>query len=157
MEPKESPIPRIHLIRQKVIPFNPFTQDMAVMLKWLGINYEFVDTNEFMVRTSYVDTRYRMEIATRLNKAQKRFAIAHAIGHLVLHEIPSGIFTDKNFSKDTPLEREANLFACDLLVPLRMSEPIFRAFDGDDVKLAEFFQVPKDAIKIQIIKLLVGK
>ena len=58
------------------------------------------------------------------NSAQRRFAVAHELGHFVLHRVPNKYYSDdeKSFYKyhqNGNQEVEANEFASELLMPVR--------------------------------------
>ena len=69
----------------------------------------------------YYFKKYRVKLITlneNLSELDERFVFAHEIGHSVMHEDANTPFLMENtlFSKNK-LEREANLFAIELLVP----------------------------------------
>ena len=89
---------------------------------------------------------------------RKRFTLAHELGHYLLHrdKIINSRHEDHILLRDneyTPIEREANEFAAELLMP----EKQFRGFITNGVKkikdLAEKFQVSVSAIKYRAYKL----
>jgi Zn-dependent peptidase ImmA (M78 family) len=99
---------------------------------------------------------------------RQRFTIAHEIGHLELHrkQIESEVHVDRDFpillrgphSADgtDEFEKEANLFAAELLMPRRFMEQALqdKSFDIDDerpiMELARKFQVSKQAMEYRI-------
>ncbi len=53
-----------------------------------------------------------------LLEEERRFVLAHELGHLLLHKGINRIFLEQNtYLKTSPYEREANLFALFLLFP----------------------------------------
>jgi len=85
-----------------------------------------------------------------------RFTIAHEIGHILKHypvlerEGKIFLFSGKD---STAFEREANVFATELLMP---RQKVINAFHGysDEVQcLAELFQVSKQAMRIRLEEL----
>lgn len=99
---------------------------------------------------------------------RKRFTIAHELGHYVLHNERSNMFVDKVFfrkksdgytSKEEKIEREANYFAANILMPEKL---IFQAvsnltcdlYEDETVsKLAKDFNVSSSAMLYRLINL----
>lgn len=99
---------------------------------------------------------------------RQRFTIAHEIAHLELHRqaIETEVHVDKTFpvlmrgpmaaTGTDALEREANLFAAELLMPRDFLERALagQAFDIDDERpledLARKFRVSKQALEYRI-------
>lgn len=85
------------------------------------------------------------------SEERKRFTIAHELGHLLLH--PPGMeFRDSSFGGDQ-LEREANEFAADILMPLWMLEPIAVKLGSSTKQLAKTFGVSSAAMSVRLAKL----
>ena len=85
-------------------------------------------------------------------KTRRRFTIAHELGHYVLHrdEIGEGITDDALYRSRLggPLERQANRFAANLLMPRDLIvEAINQGVDSVE-KLAEKFEVSRSAMSI---------
>lgn len=100
----------------------------------------------------YVDFEASLILVSKLDPlVRQRFTIAHELGHWILHrgEMESNkksIYYRKNsFLQDLdPIEKEANYFAANLLVP----DFIFNDIQHlDDAKLSNIFQVSKDVIR----------
>lgn len=84
---------------------------------------------------------------------RQRFTIAHEIGHFVLHRqsAESGIQDDEFYrALPGPLEREANQFAAELLMPW----PLIKSLQDKGVtglsELAQALQVSKQALAIRL-------
>jgi Zn-dependent peptidase ImmA (M78 family) len=98
------------------------------------------------------------------SEVRKRFTLAHEIAHFVLHDF-TNIHIDKKlfFRADTltnKQEREANLFAAELLMPeaivraqfaLLQKEDWFEELDTDS--LARYFKVSVPALLIRLSEL----
>lgn len=94
---------------------------------------------------------------------RKRFSLAHEIGHFVLHKF-KGIHMDNKvfFRADTKnligqkMEREANLFAAEILMPAKQVQEAWSRIIANWVednyinKLAQEFQVSGDAMLIRL-------
>lgn len=94
------------------------------------------------------------------SETRKRFTIAHELGHYIHHRKEylngDGFQKDLIFFRDentNPIEREANDFASDLLMP----EHIFKRYiqDGDNTisALADKFHLSTPAVKYRAYKL----
>ena len=64
-----------------------------------------------------------IHLNSRLSEKQRLFTLSHEIGHAVLHpDANTPFLRDNTFFSINKLEREANLFACELLYPDSMFE-----------------------------------
>lgn len=85
----------------------------------------------------------------------KRFTIAHEIGHIVLNHLKKQqIMCEISNSyelKNNKFEREANIFASELLVPTDKLKQITN-MNYSTNSLSKFFQVSQDVIKFRIEK-----
>lgn len=118
----------------------------------LGV--EVLDVNE--AAAGVLDARDMERVVIHVRdvdpEVRKRFTIAHELGHLLLHRL--GVrFRDLVVGSNTKEERQANVFAANLLMPEWMFRPAFRWFDGDMSAIAEFFQVSKPAAEIRFMEL----
>lgn len=96
--------------------------------------------------TSNSDTVFTIYISSLLSPLQERFAIAHELGHYVLHSVfgkNRDIFTQENYNNANWMELEANLFAEAFLMP---KEEV-KNFDSL-VELASYFKVPISVAKL---------
>ena len=99
---------------------------------------------------------------------RRRFTLAHEIGHFVLHKELDEVFLDANLtyfrSKDYPgadsrIEREANCFAAELLMPKRIIAKLIEkknmdiSDESDFLSLAKAFKVSERALAIRLMKL----
>ena len=91
---------------------------------------------------------------------RKRFAVAHELGHWVLHELVSQILSCTSddmvakYKASVP-EVEANYFAAELLMPQSLFRPrIHGAYPSTDVirELAEYFQTSLTATAVRFIE-----
>ena len=94
------------------------------------------------------------------NELRKRFTIAHELGHFIKHRekyILSGSSTpDLIFFRDKtidPMEKEANDFAADLLMPKDIFIGKIKSGCNTLEKLSEVFQLSTSAVKYRAYKL----
>ena len=95
-------------------------------------------------------------------KTRERFTIAHEIGHILRHyprmkQRSWMFFLDEKNPTSLPLyEREANIFATELLMPRQEVIQAFHNYTQNAEELANMFQVSKQAMKIRLeeIKLI---
>lgn len=96
------------------------------------------------------------------NEVRKRFSIAHEIGHYVLGHFDDDLFEDNNkdeveeesmrIKHSADKETEANEFAAELLMPLRLVKNEYSK--GKDPKaLAKIFNVSEQAMWIRLSSL----
>lgn len=102
-------------------------------------------------------------------KVRQRFSIAHEIGHLVLHRDQEQVFVDKQdlvFHRDSDsasgtvvMEKEANWFAAELLMPIKFLQSAIAGFGNAHLderrirSLARQFQVSEQAMVFRLINL----
>jgi len=102
------------------------------------------------------------------SEVRRRFTIAHELGHFILHKDQGTMFMDKILfrknsekysSKDEKLEKEANYFAANVLMPENavrdlFSESIIDFYDDEDIRtLASKFKVSSSAMTYRLINL----
>lgn len=86
---------------------------------------------------------------------RQRFAMAHALGHLLLGPEDGGVVRDAHFDPGQDrYERDVNDFTVGVLVPLWMLEPIVTSWKMSTAEVAAMFQVSPGALGMQLEKLL---
>ncbi|WP_118194305.1 ImmA/IrrE family metallo-endopeptidase [Albibacterium indicum] len=139
------------------------------VVKSLGIdlvNYTFDDDISGVLVLN--DPQPTIGVNQAHSKVRKRFTIAHELGHYILHKDQGNMFMDKVLFrkssegytvKDEKLEREANHFAANLLMPadlikgyLAKNEIDFYE-DSDIKRMAEDFGVSSSAMTYRLINL----
>lgn len=90
--------------------------------------------------------------STISNKQRKRFTIAHELGHFLLPNHNNNLICTKDdisFKSQAPIEREANEFASEILMPSKLftSEHFFKAEPEIEniIRLAKLFDVSLQA------------
>lgn len=108
-------------------------------------------------RTIWIDRREAARSPQR-----KRFTIAHEIGHWVLHarrgetpELQKGCTPEdiKEEGASSDVEREANEFASELVMPQKLISTLAPACGFNLAMLAERFEVSVRALEIRLIRL----
>ena len=71
----------------------------------------------------------------KLSDSERRFVLAHELGHMMLHKKSNAIFMDTRTQFNTSkYEQEANLFAMELLLPDQiLSEYVANGFTIDQI------------------------
>lgn len=96
-------------------------------------------------------------VASNHTLGRRRFTLAHELGHFLMHK---GDFMDEGFEKPSSgIEREANLFAKELLMPAHLVDQTYKAImslniDLDVItELSWAFRVSKETMAIRLSEL----
>ncbi|WPB86927.1 ImmA/IrrE family metallo-endopeptidase [Sediminicoccus rosea] len=88
---------------------------------------------------------------------RQRFTLAHELAHRILHSdlIGDGITDDGLYrsSLSDDIERQANAFAAELLMPARLVRKLYREGMKDTPSIAERFDVSYDAARVRLREL----
>lgn len=83
---------------------------------------EDFDDFEGMLKASKDGTRWMIVYSTSVNEGRRRFTLAHEFGHYILHREQQALFecggTNSPDGVDPAIEKEADVFAATLLMPL---------------------------------------
>ncbi|GHS89637.1 hypothetical protein AGMMS49957_13260 [Synergistales bacterium] len=127
--------------------------NLGVICKYLGIEVYTMPCASFGAVFSR-EPSPRILVNSNLKPGRFRFSIAHELGHFTLNHRPSFILTDladgKYIRGDVHLERQADIFASELLLPeasLR-SDLSVRGFSV--AELAKRYKVSMQAAEIKI-------
>ena len=85
-------------------------------------------------------------VATEASDADKRWAIAHGIGHYILHSAGNQVWLRAHTGLSDKLERQAEDFAYHLTVD--MSEAWDEGLETAG-EIAEFFGIPPEMVRVQ--------
>ena len=99
-----------------------------------------------------------IHVSNRVAKVRRRFTIAHEIGHLALgHKFEHSIHRDVSPNRPWRVEREANQYAAQLLMPEKQVRLAFNAFETID-EMAEHFDVSQEALvyRLKDLRLING-
>mgnify|MGYP004535906939 FL=1 len=94
------------------------TRDPFEMIKGMNIilvNYPLEGVRGFY---QYFQRNNIIYLDEKLSDSERRFVLAHELGHMILHKKSNAIFMDTRTQFNTSkYEQEANLFAMELLLP----------------------------------------
>ena len=97
---------------------------------------------------------YKIVVNLNHSRERQRFTIAHEIAHYILHrdQIGNGIVDDALYSSilSNEIEKEANEFATEILMPMRLLTNSIREHGIDPKKLAEEYFVSETAMAIRL-------
>ncbi len=103
---------------------------------------------------------YRITVNGSENARRQRFTLAHELAHYILHRdlIGDGITDSVMYrsSMSDDIERQANRFAADLLMPAGLVRQKFRSFSRAIAELAAVFDVSTEAMRIRMKDLRLG-
>lgn len=127
--------------------------DVYGIAKWLGLE---IEEYEFRGRVSgclvYVENQWVVGVDRRQPLGRRRFTIGHEIAHYLFDSGVRREFYCKPRSYQDSLERRADYFAANLLMPPWWVEKLYWSGWGVD-EMAEYFVVSKEAMRVQLRQL----
>lgn len=87
-------------------------------------------------------------LSDRLDEHEKKYVLAHELGHTLLHDISNDYYYNSNLNKDK-LELQANYFAALLLLDERSFEKCYIENMSLE-QLSSYFEVPKELIQYRL-------
>ncbi|UFH65556.1 ImmA/IrrE family metallo-endopeptidase [Clostridium cadaveris] len=94
----------------------------------------------------YIKRNKVIYLNSNLDDCQKRFVLAHELGHCVLHTKSTCFFTSIGYINKGKKEYEANLFAAEFLI--YDVDPII--LEGYSInQLAAYYEVPSELIELK--------
>lgn len=110
--------------------------------------------------SGYIDTeKGRIYVNTADSKNRRNFTLAHELGHWLMHRKKLQEDPDKyailyriaiGKANDDPIEKQANRFAAELLVPQEIFKKYYAKYKDDIEKLSNLFQVSQEVIGYRI-------
>ncbi len=97
---------------------------------------------------AYLNKTRTIFIDSDLNEYERRFVLAHEIGHALLHTKSSCFFNNTHSFYKSKREYEANIFASEFLVNLDYTDELY--LEGYSIgQLASFYKVPIELIEFK--------
>lgn len=128
--------------------------DIEALVNRLNGKIEYCPPNEDLFKVASITVEkegaFIIRLSALLFPLQKRFSIAHELGHLFLHsrygEYPLEAY--HNLEKEnTQVESEADEFACALLMPSKIFKSVVSKLGKDSTNIAAFFMVPEPLVR----------
>lgn len=140
---------------------------IGTLARSVGVTVERVKLDPHVSSVLLTGKAPRIAVNRRLSRAHRRFAVAHALGHQLLHgERTAALVTDLGIhlsntppSRSDPREQEANAFALELLMPdflLRedlAGEPVDLADSGSILRLSTRYRVAPALLALRALEL----
>lgn len=128
--------------------------DMEELVRRLNGKIEYCPPNKDLFKVASITVKeggaFIIRLSALLFPLQKRFSIAHELGHLFLHshygQYPIEAYHDLE-RENTQVENEADEFACELLMPSKAFKNVVRQLGKDSTKIAAFFMVPEPLVR----------
>jgi len=96
----------------------------------------------------YINRRKVIWLNSSMNEEEKRYVLAHEIGHAILHPKSSCFFSSVKNINTSKKEYEANLFAAELL--LEVNEDDIDYISGYSInQLASCYNVPTELVELK--------
>jgi Zn-dependent peptidase ImmA (M78 family) len=132
---------------EQIIDTNP---ELELRYVDLGINDAYIK--------KIPDSRFEIGVNCKHHKNRQRFSMAHEYGHYLLHrekihEMPVGEQILHRNGDRNSVERQANNFAADLLMPDDLVRKSVRASEGSLKKMADILGVSKESLKYRLAAL----
>ena len=103
----------VELIIKKYQTRNPF--EIAKKRNAIIVHAPLIDIRGFY---QYFQRNNIIYINENLSDSEKIFVCAHELGHMIMHKDTNAVYMDtKTFLNTTKCEKEANIFAAELLIP----------------------------------------
>lgn len=115
--------------------------DVEAIAAAMGIRLVRVDLGMLEGRMREDDEGWLIEVNSDRSMTSQRFSVGHELGHRKLGHLGCGT--------DAKQEREANLFAAELLMPLALLRKAIRKHRSLG-ELAGLFQVSREAMQIKL-------
>jgi Zn-dependent peptidase ImmA (M78 family) len=140
----------LHFIKREIdkIVKKYHTRDPFELCDSLKVNCYILDLHkEINGLYQYEKRNQFIYINCNLSDELQKVICAHELGHAILHKKTNCTFLKKNtFFNVDKLEREANLFAAELIIPND-----FNNFIGQTLKeISHYLNVPEDLLKLKL-------
>lgn len=85
-------------------------------------------------------------------RPRQRFSISHELGHIFCNHEGQSFLCQSDFSTANIIEREANQFAAELLMPAKVFEAIYQ-MGRSEWDLAKYFRASREAVRWRLVDL----
>lgn len=118
------------------------------LASYLGIKIIIEPLGKSWGMYMYLNKTRTIFINSILNDYEKRFVLAHEIGHAILHTKTSCFFSGTYSYNKIKKEYEANIFAAEFLIELEYTDTLY--LEGYSMgQLASFYKVPLELIEFK--------
>lgn len=129
------------------------TNDPFYIAKCKGIQIIFEPLGNIYGYYNYYKRIKMIHINERLNETLQRFTCAHELGHALLHhDINTSFLKANTLFSTNKIEREANTFAVELLMP----DEYLYEFKNTDLTIydaAEMYGIPKEVCRLKNLQI----
>lgn len=123
------------------------TTDPFKLVDCLDITLIDTPLGEVWGMYKYIKRNKTIFLNSELSYHEKRFVLAHEIGHAILHT-KSSCFFSNSFNNNLKKEYQANMFAANLLIDIDDADTFYlKEFSID--QLASYYNVTTDLIKFR--------
>ena len=123
------------------------TSDPFKLLDCLGITLIITSLGSISGMSKYIKRNKTIFLNNNLNEYERRFVLAHEIGHAVMHT-KSSCFFNNTFNNKLKMEYQANMFAAELLIDFKGIDTVY--LEKYSIKqLAAYFNVPVELIEFK--------
>jgi Zn-dependent peptidase ImmA (M78 family) len=137
--------------------------DLDGMAQAFGVQVLFDDDmpSDISGKIERLGKSFQITINGRHAPRRRRFTLAHELAHFILHRdlIESGVVDNAMYRSATlsdDIERQANRFAADLLMPAALVQAAWRDGVRSYVEMASRFDVSEEAARIRMRDLRLG-
>lgn len=123
------------------------TSDPFKLVDCLGITLIITSLGSISGMYKYIKRNKTIFLNNNLNEYERRFVLAHEIGHAVMHT-KSSCFFNNTFNNKLKMEYQANMFAAELLIDFKGIDTVY--LEKYSIKqLAAYFNVPVELIEFK--------
>lgn len=135
-----------NIIRTLKTKFN--TNDPFELVDCLNITLIIAPLGSILGMYKYIKRNKTIFINSTLNEYEKRYVLAHEIGHAIMHTKSSCFFTSTFVNNKLKKEYQANIFAATLLIDLSTIDKLY--LQGYSIgQLASYYNVPVELIEFR--------
>lgn len=131
--------------------------NIEAALEYYGMHISYEDMGDLSGYLEKRSTGWVAGVNTYQSEQRQRFTLAHELGHFCLHNhLINGPHKEKIFFRSSvtdKMEKEANEFASDLLIPRDVLLEKIRSGTNKLSELAKYFNVSLDAMRYKAYRL----